>query len=257
MRQAGCGKPEAGRQSIVGAAASERDRDDPEKGRDGKPVGYRPEQGRNEVAVTVHITVGVGRSVVIEVESVFPPEVIKNRHHHDHADGDGVADELVVDHSLDEKREQSEGHELRKYDDIQFLEILAKFVVVITGNCLHNYAAEHGDREQEQFNEGNCRQLGQPVDALAHGQRVVDAVYVRITLAPDEFSSIEPGDDKKEKSGAPFDGLQHEVGHGPDVNVGDTTCEVAIIDGEYDHESANRPERNLVQDESDAQTGEG
>ena len=101
-----------------------------------------------------------------------------------------------------------------------------------------------------------ANELGKPVGGFADGQRVVDSGEVRVALAPDQLGGVEGGDDVEEERGAAFDGLQHEVGDGPDVLLRDTPGEVAVVERENGHEDDDAPERNLVQDVGDADAGE-
>ncbi len=99
-------------------------------------------------------------------------------------------------------------------------------------------------------------EFAEPIGGFAHGQRVVDAVEMGVALAPDEFSGVKRGDDVEEESGRAFDGLEHEVGDGPDVATGEATGEVAVVDGEGDEESGERPERNFAEDVGEAKRRE-
>src|SRR5208283_2952908 len=130
-RQAGSSKRPAGRPSIVGTAAGECNRDEAQKRRDCKPIGDRPEQGSDEVAVPVHVAVGIGRSVAEQVESILPAKVEHNRDQDEDPDHDTVTNELVTDHGLHKECKQSKGNDLRKDDDVELLDILQKLVVVI------------------------------------------------------------------------------------------------------------------------------
>src|SRR6202012_1614609 len=63
----------------------------------------------------------------------------------------------------------------------------------------------------------------------------------------------ESGDDEKEKRGRTLDGLDHQVGDGPDVTAGDASSEVAIVDGEGDEKADERPERNFTKNVGEAE----
>ena len=68
------GQAGAGAQRIFGSAPGESDGDDAQHGGDREPIGNRPEHGRDEVAVTVHVGVGVGGDLADEVQGVLPAE---------------------------------------------------------------------------------------------------------------------------------------------------------------------------------------
>src|SRR5580704_5516711 len=157
------------------------------------------------MAVTVHVAVNVGRRVAVEIESVLPPETEKNRNQHNDADRNAMPDEFVADHGLNEKSEQRKCHDLREGDDEQLLEILQQFEVVIAKAGLDEDAADHRNHQQDYFDKGDRDQLGKPVDALAHRQRIVYAVKVDVALLPDQFGSIKSGHDQQEKSRAALD----------------------------------------------------
>ena len=142
---------------------------------------------------------------------------------------------------------------LRIGDDEKFLEVLGDFVMVVAGEGLHEDAAEHGDGEEDEFGDGQREEFAEPVGGFAHGKRVVDAVEMGVALAPDEFGGVERGDDEEEESGRAFDGLDHEVGDGPDIAAGDASGEVAVVDGEGDEEADERPERNFAKDVGEAE----
>ncbi len=250
------GEADAGGPGVVGAAAGEGDGDDGEDAGDCEPVGDGPEERRREVAVAVHVGVGVGGGIAEEVERVLPAEVVDDGHDDEDTDDDAVADELVGDDGLYEEREENEDEDLREGDDVELFEVLEELVVVVAGDGLHEDAAEGRDGEKDELDEAEGEELGEPVGGFADGQRVVDAVEVGVALAPDEFGGVESGDDVEEERGAAFDGLQHEVGDGPDVLSGDAAGEVAVVDGEAGHEDEDAPEGDLTQDVGDADSGE-
>jgi hypothetical protein len=51
-----------------------------------------------------------------------------------------------------------------------------------------------------------------------------------------------------------FDRLEHEVSDGPDISIGETAGEMAVVDGQSSHEDENAPERNFPHDIGHAQT---
>ena len=97
---------------------------DAQHGRDREPVGDRPEQGRDEVAVAVHVGVGVGGDLAEEVQRVLPAKAVEDGHEDEDADHDAVAHKLVRDHGLDEEREQDEDQDLREGHDVELFEVL-------------------------------------------------------------------------------------------------------------------------------------
>ena len=243
----------AGAQGVFGSAAGERDGDDAQHSEDRQPVGDRPEQRGDEVAVAVHVGVGVGGDLAEEVERVLPAEVEEDGHQHEDADHDAVAHELVRHDGLHEQCEQDEDEDLREGDEIELLEVLQQLVVVVAGDGLHDDADQHGDREQDELDDHDRRELGEPVGGLSHGQRVVDAVEMGVALAPDQLRGVEGGDDEEKEQRAAFDGLHHEVGDGPDVLFRNPPGEMAVVDGEGDDEGDDGPERNLAHNVAHAQ----
>src|ERR1019366_3408693 len=91
---------------------------------------------------------------------------------------------------------------------------------------------------------------------VGNGQRVVDAGELRVAFAPDEFGGVERSDNVEKEGSAAFDGLQHEVGHGPDILAGDAAGEVAVVESQAGHQYDDAPERDLGQDVCDAQAGQ-
>ena len=128
-----------------------------------------------------------------------------------------MADELVRDHRLDEHRQQRESQDLRERDDEQLLHVLQHLEVVVSGERLHGDAGQHRQREQQELDDRDRREFGEPVDRLAHRQRIVDAVEMRVALAPDQLTGVEGGDDVEEQRRAALHGLEHEVRDRPDV----------------------------------------
>ena len=185
------GQADAGAQGILCSAPGEGDGDDAQHGADRQPVSDRPEQRRDEVAVAVHVGVGVGGSLADEVERVLPAEAVEDGHQDEETDQDGVAHELVRDHGLDEECEKGEGEDLREGHDVEFLEVLQELVVVVTGDGLHHDADQHGEGEEDELDDDDGGEAREPVGGLAHGQRVVDAVEMGVALAPEQFRGIE------------------------------------------------------------------
>src|SRR5579862_3484738 len=119
---------------------------------------------------------------------------------------------------------------------------------MVAEDGLHEDAAGHGDDEKDDFGDGERKKFAEPIGGFAHGKRVVDSVEVGIALAPNEFSGVERGHDVEKESSGAFDGLEHEVGDGPNVAASEATGEIAVVDGEGDEESGERPERNFAKD---------
>ena len=117
------------------------------------------------MSVAVHVRVGVRRRRARQVERVFPAEVEQDRLKDEDSDHNSVADEFVRDHGLDKQREKSEGQNLREGDDVELLEILQDFVVVISSNGLHDDADQHGNGQQDDFHQRDGGELGKPVGA--------------------------------------------------------------------------------------------
>ena len=58
------------------------------------------------------------------------------------ADNETVSDELMAEHSLQEKGQQSEHEDMGKGDEVKLLEVLDQFVMVVPGSRLAEDAAE-------------------------------------------------------------------------------------------------------------------
>ena len=108
---------------------------------DREPIDDRPEQRRHEVAVAVHVGVGVGGRLAEEIERVLPAEAEQDRHQDEDADHNAVAHKLVRDHGLDEEGEKRESEHLREGHEVEFFEILQQLVMVVAGDGLHDDAA--------------------------------------------------------------------------------------------------------------------
>ena len=67
------------------------------------------------------------------------------------------------------------------------------------------------------FDDDDGSEAREPVGGLAHGQSIMDAVEVRVALAPEQFCGVESRNNEEEEQGAALDRLDHEVGDGPDV----------------------------------------
>ena len=178
------GQPGAGAQGVFGSATREGNGDNSEHGRDRKPVGNRPEHRRDEVAVAVHVGVGVRGDLSEEIQRVFPAERWKDLQQDEDADHNAVPYKFVGDHGLDEESEKDKGQDLWQGHYIEFLEILPQLVVVITGDGLHENAHDHGEPEQYQFDDDDRSDAGEPVCGLPHGQSVVNAFEMCVALAP-------------------------------------------------------------------------
>lgn len=95
--------------------------------------------------------------------------------------------------------------------------------MVVAENGLHEDAAEHRDGEQGQADKTKRGQLREPIGGFTEGKRIVDAVEVRVALAPDEFRRVESNNNVREERGVALDSAQHEVGYGPNVRVAGAT----------------------------------
>ena len=237
-------------------AAREGDRDHAEDGEDREPIGDRKEERRHEVAVAIHVRVDVLRNLTRQVERIRPAEVEEHRHEHERADHDPVSHELVRDHRLCEQRPQREAEDLREGDDVQFLEVLRQLEVVVSRHRLHEDANEHRHGEQHELDDRDRGELREPIDGLAHRQRVVDTVEVVVALAPDELTGVQRRDDEEEERGPSFHGLQHEISHGPHVHFARAPSELAVVDREHDEQTDDRPERDLAHDRAHAEPRE-
>src|SRR5579864_2737518 len=163
---------------------------------------------------------------------------------------------LVRDYSLHKECEKNKGQDLREGHQIEFLEILEQLVVVIAGDGLHENAHEHGEREENEFDDDDGGEAREPVDGLAHRKSVVNAVEVSVALAPEQFRGVKTSDNQKKEDGAALDGLQHEVGDGPDISFSDAASEIAIVDAEGDQQRYQRPEHHVAQNIAQPQAGE-
>ncbi len=82
-------------QGVLRSAPRQGDGDDSQHGHDREPVGDRPEQRGDEVAVAVHVGVGIGGGLADEVEAVLPSEAVEDGHQHEKPNDNGVAHKLV------------------------------------------------------------------------------------------------------------------------------------------------------------------
>ena len=129
----------------------------------------------------------------------FPSEAVEDGHQDEESDEDRISQKFVRDHGLNEEREKNEGENLREGDDVEFLEVLQEFVVVVAGHRLHDDADESGEGEEDDLDDDDGGEAGKPVGGFAHGQSVVDAVEVSVALAPEKFGRVESGDDEEEE----------------------------------------------------------
>src|ERR1700676_3759788 len=98
--------------------------------------------------------------------------------------------------------------------------------MVVTSDSLHEDADEHRHRKQDQLDDYDGRQTREPVRRLAHRKSIMDAVEVRVALAPEQFRRIESRDYIEKEESASLYRLQHEVGDWPDVLLGQVAGEV-------------------------------
>src|SRR5580704_6502141 len=245
----------AGAERVLGSAARQCDGDDAEDSRDREPVDDRPEQGRNEVTVAVHVGVDIGGSLADEVEGVLPAKAVEDGHEDKEPDQDGIADKLVRNHGLNEEGKKGEGDYLREGHDVELFDVLKEFVVVVTEERLHQNADEHSEGEEDDLDDQDGGEAGEPVGGLAHGQRVMDAVEVSIALAPEEFRGIETRDNEEEKQGAALDGLDHQVRDRPDVLLSDAASEITVVNPEGEEQGDEGPEWYVTKDIAQAEAG--
>ncbi len=187
-----------------------------------------PKECGDEVAVAVHVRVGVGRSVAEEVEGVLPAEVEKNDVEDEETDNDAVGDELVGEDGLEEEGGEGEDEDLGKGDEVEFLEVLKELIVVVTRDCLAKDAAEQHYGEKDKFDDGERREFREPVGGLAQGEGVVDTVESGIAFSPDELAGVESGDYEEKESRVPFYRRDHEVGDGVELAIVAAAGEVAL-----------------------------
>src|SRR5258708_7755209 len=142
------------------------------------------------MTVAVHVRVNVRRNGAGKVQSVLPSEGEKDGLQHHYSDDVAVTQELVRDHGLHEHGEQRKCQHLRQSNQEELFEVLKHFVVVVAVDGLHQHADQHGDGEQNDFDDGDGGELGQPIDVLRHRQCVVDSVETGVALTPDEFRVV-------------------------------------------------------------------
>ncbi len=250
------GEAGAGAKRVLGSAARQSDGDHAQRGADREPVDSRPEHGRDEMAVAVHVGVGVGGDLADEVQRVLPAERRKDLKQDEDADQDAVADKLVRHDGLDEEGKENEDEDLREGHNIELLEVLQEFVVVIAGDGLHHDADEHGESEENEFDDDDGGEAGEPVSGLAHGESVVNAVEMRVALAPEQLCGIEARDNEEKEEGTSLDRLDHEVGDRPHVPFGDAPGEITVIDAEGDDEGDEGPEGYVAENVPHPKAGE-
>src|SRR6266566_5466996 len=96
-----------------------------------------------------------------------PVQRYKDRRDNEDADNDAVADELIGDYSLDKEREQDEGEDLRKGNEVELFDILEQLVVMVASDSLHEDAAEAGNCQQDELDETQSEELREPVGSFA------------------------------------------------------------------------------------------
>src|SRR6202044_740285 len=153
----------------------EGDGDDSQHGRGREPISKRPEHGRDEMAVAVHVGIGIGGARPKQIQRVLPAERRKDLKQNEEADHNAVAYKLVRDYGLDEESEKNKDQDLREGHHVEFLEILEQLVVVIAGDGLHKNAHEHREREEYEIDDDDSGQTREPVGGLAHGKSIVNA----------------------------------------------------------------------------------
>ncbi len=208
------------------------------------------------MTIAVHVRIDISRNGAGEIQGVLPPEGEKDGLQHEYSDDDAVPQEFVRDHGLHEHGEQRERQHLRQRDQEQFLQVLKHFVVVVAVDGLHQHADQHGNGEQNDFDDGDGRELGQPIDGLRQRQCVMDSVEAGVTLAPDQFGGVQGGDDDEEQSRRALHCLQHQVSDRPHVVSAHPSGKVPVIDGKCDEQSDDGPERDFARHCADAQAGQ-
>ena len=108
--------------------------------------------------------------------------------------------------------------------------------MVVAEECLHHDTDQHGERDKDELDHHDRREAGEPVGGLSHGQSVVDAVEMRVALAPKQLRGIEDSDNQEKEQSATLDGLDHEVGHWPYVLFRNPPGKIVIVDAESNDE---------------------
>ena len=140
---------QASAQAGICTAARQQAGQHPEQNGPGQPVKSRPKERPNEVAVAIHVRVGVGDHIAVHKKMIRAPQALQNQLQSEDAHNDSMPDELVGNNGLHEEGEQSENQHIRESDDVEFLDVLQQLDVVITGDSLRQNSAEKCDREQE------------------------------------------------------------------------------------------------------------
>ena len=97
--------------------------------------------------VAIHVGIRVLRHIAGNQERIFPAPRGQHRLQHEDADDDAMADEFVRDHGLHEHREHDEAENQRQGDEVQFLDVLPHFVVVVAGQGLHQNTDQNGNAQ--------------------------------------------------------------------------------------------------------------
>src|SRR5260370_8405467 len=101
--------------------------------------------------------------------------------------------------------------------------------MMVTGCGLHHDADKHGEGEKDHFDDGNGSEARKPVDGLAHGQSIVDAIEVRVALTPEQLCGVESRNNEEEKQSAALDRLDHEGAYWPDADLSHPPAALSVL----------------------------
>src|SRR5579863_871722 len=82
----------------------------------------------------------------------------------------------------------------------------------------------------------------------------MDAVKMRVALAPEEFRRIEGGNNEEKKEGTALHRLHHEKGDGPYVLLGDAASEITVVNAKSHDKDHKGPERYIAENVSQPET---
>ena len=84
----------------------------------------------------------------------------------------------------------------------------------------------------------------------------MNSVNVDIPLAPYELCRVKRRYNVEKQSGTAFDGLQHEIRHGPHVLLSQVAGVITVTEAENNQQASDRPERDFMQDGAHAHSQE-